>query len=76
MTPASLTSRAPARLSLPRKTPRAQRPVPADAHEYHARKALNDAAYASLAYKPYSSTMPVDPECAEPKWAWTRKNGN
>jgi hypothetical protein len=50
--------------------------VPADAHEYHARKALNDAAYASLAYKPYSSTMPVDPECAEPKWAWTRKNGN
>jgi hypothetical protein len=53
-----------------------QRPVPDDAHEYHARKALNDAAYASLAYKPYSSTMPVDPECAEPKWAWTRKGGN
>lgn len=53
--------------------PKKQRAVPAEAHEYHARKALNDAAYASLAYKPYSSTMPVDPECAEPKWAWTRK---
>jgi hypothetical protein len=37
------------------------------------RKALNDAAYSSLAYVPYCSTMPVAKKCETPRFAWRRK---
>lgn len=47
--------------------------VPDDAWEYHIRRTLNDAAYNSLEYVPYSSTMPVQPKNDGPKFIWKRK---
>ena len=49
--------------------------VPEDAHEYHARKALNDAAFRSLRYVPFCSTMPVTRDPSAVRWMWTRKDG-
>ncbi len=34
------------------------------------RKSLNDAAFQSLDYVPYCSTMPVQKRCTDPKFAW------
>lgn len=36
------------------------------------RKMLNDAAYQGLDYVPYSSTMPVQKDCSDPKFVWVR----
>lgn len=44
--------------------------VPSDAWEYHMRKSLNDAAYRSLDYVPYCSTMPVQPGAPTAKFMW------
>ncbi|KAK9816971.1 hypothetical protein WJX72_007633 [[Myrmecia] bisecta] len=54
-------------------TSAAHNKIPDDAHEYHLRKALNDAAYNGLAYVPFCSTMPVQQQCSEPKFAWKKK---
>lgn len=51
--------------------------VPEDAFEYHARR--DSSLVQTLAYKPYSSLMPVVPPgrqqlpAVEAKWAWVKK---
>eukprot|EP00201_Polytomella_parva_P000547 CAMPEP_0175077644 /NCGR_PEP_ID=MMETSP0052_2-20121109/23533_1 /TAXON_ID=51329 ORGANISM="Polytomella parva, Strain SAG 63-3" /NCGR_SAMPLE_ID=MMETSP0052_2 /ASSEMBLY_ACC=CAM_ASM_000194 /LENGTH=88 /DNA_ID=CAMNT_0016347189 /DNA_START=12 /DNA_END=275 /DNA_ORIENTATION=+ len=45
-------------------------PVPDSAWEFHLRRSLNDAAYSSLDYVPYCSTMPVQKKCDQPKFMW------
>lgn len=47
--------------------------VPADAWEYHMRRSLNDAAYRSLDYVPYCSTMPVQPNAPSAKFMWVSR---
>lgn len=44
--------------------------VPDDAWEYQLRRSLGDAAYSTLAYVPYCSTMPVQRKCNSPAWMW------
>ena len=48
--------------------------IPNDAWEYHIRKSLNDAAYQSLEYAPYCSTMPVAKTCTEPRFMWVSED--
>ncbi|GBF95276.1 hypothetical protein Rsub_08307 [Raphidocelis subcapitata] len=48
--------------------------VPEDAHEYHIRKGLRDAAFQSLQYVPVCPHVPTcSPSCAAPRWAWRPK---
>ena len=49
--------------------------VPDAAWEYQMRKQLNDAAYNSLDYVPYCSTMPVPAKCDDPKFMWVSHQG-
>uniref|UniRef100_A0A061RUH1 Uncharacterized protein n=1 Tax=Tetraselmis sp. GSL018 TaxID=582737 RepID=A0A061RUH1_9CHLO len=51
-------------------------PIPSDAHEYHIRKALNDAAYRGLDYVAYDPNMPLSKEgCPtdEARFIWRKK---
>eukprot|EP00951_Prasinocladus_malaysianus_P012268 scaffold91404_cov36-Prasinocladus_malaysianus.AAC.1 len=48
-------------------------PIPDDAHEYHIRKAKNDAAYRGLDYVAYDPNMPISKTgCPtdEVSWIW------
>mmetsp|Transcript_39560 Transcript_39560/g.101139 ORF Transcript_39560/g.101139 Transcript_39560/m.101139 type:complete len:80 (-) Transcript_39560:128-367(-) len=51
-------------------------PIPDSAHEYHMRKALNDAAYRGLDYIGYDPNMPIAKEgCPtdEARFMWKKK---
>eukprot|EP00798_Chlamydomonas_sp_ICE-L_P020454 gene20454-27242_t len=47
--------------------------IPDQAWDYHIRRSINDAAYNSLDYVPYASTMPVPQKCDNPKFMWRKK---
>lgn len=47
--------------------------IPEDAWEYHIRKSSQDAAFTTLEYVPYCSTMPVQQSCDEPRFMWKKK---
>eukprot|EP00192_Tetraselmis_astigmatica_P024296 CAMPEP_0117684918 /NCGR_PEP_ID=MMETSP0804-20121206/21420_1 /TAXON_ID=1074897 /ORGANISM="Tetraselmis astigmatica, Strain CCMP880" /LENGTH=77 /DNA_ID=CAMNT_0005496071 /DNA_START=23 /DNA_END=256 /DNA_ORIENTATION=+ len=51
-------------------------PIPAGAHEYHLRKALNDAAFRGLDYVAYDPNMPIAKEGTptdEAQFMWRKK---